>query len=242
MLVALLMISVSGLAAVRQADEQVPISISPGPPYFSPVLHAPFEEVYPLEPGWWTRIYIGEQMNGYMFWMDGFPYQVTGKIGYGMRFTGDDYIRISDGDPTLDFGWDDFKITFWVKTTSTKINNTICDKRDSQGIGYHVTLYAGRPLLQICDSGLGMRNYWNSSSTAINDGNWHYVSIQVDRDNSTGGRIYVDYVLVKTFNPDVHTGSLNNSADFYMGKHKDYASYNFDGTLDEYRHYRFIPK
>lgn len=206
------------------------------------VLYMPFEFYQPLEPGMVVRIFLGETLSVSYPFVDGNPVQVPGKVGYAFEFNGDDWINLGTSNPTQNFGYDDFAITFMVKTTSTKINNTICDKRDSLGVGFHVTLYQGRVLLQLHDSNYGQVNYINSYSTSLTDGKWHHVAIYVDRNDTTGGKIYVDGLCVLTFNPTVHTGSLTNSAPFYLGKHSTTLSNNFVGTIDEYRHFRFIPK
>lgn len=209
------------------------------------VLYAPFETYLPLEPGFWTTIYIGENLSSVQYFLYGNPAHVTGRVGYALDFDGSDYIQVSSVDGSLNLGYDDFAITFWVKTTSTKTINTVSDKRDSSGNGYHVALYTGRPLLQMHDTGYGIYNYYPSSSTNgsyVADGLWHKVSIYVERDNTAGGKMYVDGLCVLTFNPTRHTGSLSNTVPLLIGKHKDSSSYNFDGILDEYRHFRYIPK
>lgn len=131
----------------------------------------------------------------------------------------------------LDLGTDDFAITFWVKTTSTKAYNTIIDKRKSQAFpGYHVVLYQGRPLLHLCDPS-GWLNY--GADAKVNDGKWHYVAFYVERNNPTGGKIYVDGLCVHTFNPTTRAGSLSNEVPLLIGKHVDWSYAYFEGTLDE---------
>ncbi len=206
------------------------------------VLYAPFEDYFGLIAPPQTTIWIGEFIQPYKCpFYNGQP-PVTGKVGNAFEFDGTCYIVVKSTDPTLNFGYDDFAITFWVKPGVSKTNNTILDKRDKSGIGYHVTLYQGRPLLQLCDTNYGMYNYWASSHSTLVDGYWHHVAIYVDRDDRAGGKIYIDGLCALTFDPTRHTGSLTNSADLLIGKHKDFSSYNFEGTLDELRHFRFIPK
>jgi len=207
------------------------------------VLYGNFDSILPSHPPLSkVTLLIGENLNAVN--CNFYNGQVTtGKINGAYLFDGTAYILIPDGDPTLNFGYDDFAISFWVKPYSTKVNNTICDKRDAYGYGYHVTLYYGRPLLQMHDTVYGAANYWGGmSSPHVTDGSWHHVSIYVERDSSTGGKIYIDGLCVHTFNPTNHSGSLNNSANLYIGKHKDNSNYNFEGVLDEYRHFRYIPK
>jgi len=87
----------------------------------------------------------------------------------------------------------DFSISVWVNTTSAKSNNTVLDKRATNGVGYHVTLYYGVPLIQINDSSFGIANYYPASTVPgalVNDGKWHHIFIYVDRDNASGGHIF----------------------------------------------------
>ncbi|MCP5101855.1 MAG: LamG domain-containing protein [bacterium] len=213
------------------------------------VLYVPFEDYIPNGPGLpLTSIYIGivYPFEPILFQIFGDPVLVEGKVGNAFEFGGNGYIYIPGWlDPTLNFGYDDFAITFWVKTTSHKTINTISDKRSTSGIGYHVALYNGRPLLQMGDTDYGYFNYCPSSSTNgahVNDGLWHKVAIYVDRDNTAGGKMYVDGLCVLTFNPTRHTGTITSyGPPLLIGKHKDSSAYDFVGTLDEYRHFLYIP-
>jgi hypothetical protein len=77
----------------------------------------------------------------------------------------------------------------------------------------------------------GWSNYFGS--TTVNDGKWHYVAIYVDRDNTAGGKIYVDGLCVHTFNPTNRAGSLSNGVPLLIGKHAQWGHAHFEGTLDE---------
>ncbi len=209
------------------------------------VLYAPFETYIPLEPGFCTTIYIGENLSSGNYSLVGCPGHVVGRVGFALEFDRNQYIKIPSTDPTINFGSDDFAITFWVKTNCLKSINAITEKRDASGIGYYVALYNGRPMLQMCDTGYGVYNYItppSANDSNVADGFWHKVSIYVNRDDTDGGKIYVDGLCVLTFDATRHTGTLTNSASLYIGKHKDTRAYNFEGFLDEYRHFRYIPK
>ena len=162
---------------------------------------------------------------------------VNGKVGKALPFNGSRYIKVPNNN-SPNFGKDDFAITFWVKTKSGKTNNTIIDKRKSHNSpGYSVTLYNGRPLLHMCQYPAGppyWLNFWGGmSSKAVNDGRWHHVAIYVERNESAGGKIYVDGLCEHTFDPTSLSGSLTNSVDLMIGKHADSSRNNFEGTLDE---------
>ena len=159
---------------------------------------------------------------------------VWGKVGKALSFNGKRYITVPDSD-WLDLGKDDFAITFWMKTKSTKDYNSIIDKRKGHyAPGYHVTLYNGRPLLCLCESP-GGQNRWTNyvADTTVNDGKGHYVAFYVERNNPSGGKIYVDGQCVKTFNPTGRNGSLNNDQDLLIGRHCVWKDKHFEGILDE---------
>jgi hypothetical protein len=167
----------------------------------------------------------------------GIPH-VIGKVGYALLFNGSRCVEVPHNS-MLDLGTGDFAITCWVKTKATKRYNTIIEKRKSSQLpGYHVTLYKGTPLLHLRDAPgqYGWRNYFGS--TPVNDGKWHYVAIYVDRDNTGGGKIYVDEMCVHTFDPTSRNGSLDNTEPLLIGKHIEWDHAHFEGALDELRIFR----
>lgn len=158
---------------------------------------------------------------------------VGGKVGKALSFNGKRYITVPDSS-WLNLGTDDFAITFWVKTKSTKTYNTIIDKRKTHPRpGYHVVLYKGTPLLHLCNTSPspGWSNYFGTKT--VNDGKWHYVAIYVERKNRVGGKIYVDGLCVHTFDPTSRAGSLSNEEALLIGKHVVWKHAYFEGTLDE---------
>ncbi len=140
--------------------------------------------------------------------------------------------------PEINLGARDFSISTWVRTTQS--SGSILDKGQSAGstsagsgavghrvvtsglAGYELTLLAGKPVLRLIDS--------SGSSfvcpNAINDGQWHLVSVGVDRDSASGGRWYLDGANVGTFDPTARQGSLDSSATLKIGG-------GFVGDLDE---------
>lgn len=205
------------------------------------VLYAPFDCYTCIpQPTKLTAVYVyvgGEIKPAACKFHNGLP-PVLGKVCKAFEFDGNRWIII-DSHPSLNFGKTDFAITFWVKTTSSKTNNTIIEKRKTHGSpGYHVELYKGRPLLHICD-GTTWRNYYGGVGTPlVNDDKWHYVAIYVDRDNTAGGKIYIDGICAHTFNPTGVAGSLDNKTRLFIGKHAHYPNGHFMGTLDELRLFR----
>lgn len=158
------------------------------------------------------------------------PLPVPGKVGEALDFDGiDDFVLVPDA-AVLDFGHGDFSIETWVRTTEEDVN--IVYKRaklDAMWIGYVLMLYDGRPLFQMANAA-GYTNYFSLTGANLADGIWHHVAVSVDRDNVTGGRIYVDGALVHTFNP--MGGTVSNAANLSIGR-SGFNADELDGTLDE---------
>ena len=163
------------------------------------------------------------------------PTSVKGVVDNALDFDGvNDYVTVSDNS-ALDFGTEDFSISTWVKTTDKRGIDVILDKRiETSGPvqGYVLYNYNGKLGFQLAD-GSGWTNY--ISNTSVADGQWHQVTLTVDRDNSSGGKWYVDGKLVDSFNPTGRTGSLDNSAPLTLGRRSDRPGWPgyFNGSLDE---------
>ena len=64
-------------------------------------------------------------------------------------------------------------------------------------------------------------NRFISQQPDLRDGKLHQVALTLDRDSSTGGKLYVDGKLVLTFDPTKVRGSLVNSEPLMIGTHPD---------------------
>lgn len=157
---------------------------------------------------------------------------VAGVIDKAAHFNGSNYISIPDS-PDINVGTGDFTLSMWVRTNTQ--NKAILDKRGGAGgHGYHIYLYGKKPLFQI-NGPNGWSNNYNPSSSAkiVVDGTWHMVTITVDRDDPTGGRIYVDGKVDYVFDPRMDFGSLDNSSPLYLGMHMNGDK--FVGDIDDFR-------
>ena len=164
------------------------------------------------------------------------PTWTAGQVNGALSFDGvNDYVQVADNN-ALDFGTGDFSISTWVKTTDSSGIDVLLDKRvEASGPvqGYVLYNYNGKLGFQLADGvGSGWTNY--VSNVSITDGNWHQVTVTIDRDSTTGGKWYVDGVQVGTFNPTGRQGSLSNSKPLTIGRRSDssWAGY-FKGSLDE---------
>jgi hypothetical protein len=169
----------------------------------------------------------GNGNNGTLY---GSPATVTGIHNQALSFDGSNYMSAPDS-TTLNFGTGDLSISFWFKTSSSNYIQTIIDKRDGNYKGYCVCLYNQKILFQFGDSS-GYSSFLCTNGSNLNDGQWHFAVCAVDRDNSSGLKIYVDNTLINTFDPTVRTGSITNTADLLIANHIT-NSYRFPGVLDE---------
>ncbi|MGF1632367.1 MAG: LamG domain-containing protein [Phycisphaerae bacterium] len=96
--------------------------------------------------------------------------------------------------------------------------------------GYVFDLTGGRPRLRLLDE--KGATYTATARAAINDGAWHHVIIEVDR--NAGARLYVDGREVElAAEGRMPGGSLANAADFYVGGGPDVE--HLEMTLDTLR-------
>lgn len=161
------------------------------------------------------------------------PLRVNGIVGGALDFDGsNDSVVVSDNN-ALDFGTGDFSIEAWIRTADN--NGIIVSKRQrlnsGRYLGYLFMVHNGRLLLQLADPEASFLNYLSNAS--VNDNNWHHVAVTVDRNSSSGGRMYVDGQLVYQFNPRSRDGNLNNSSPLTIGRVSDGQNNFFDGQIDE---------
>ncbi|MGF1522134.1 MAG: Calx-beta domain-containing protein [Leptolyngbyaceae cyanobacterium] len=169
----------------------------------------------------------GELKNGPTWIQQG---AVNGALGFDNV---DDYVEVADDD-ALDFGIGDFSVSTWVKIVDGV--GTILDKRTAtsgsvQGYGlFHDNDSIG---FQLADGvGGGVVSYVQPAGLA--DGEWHHITVTVDRDETNGGELYVDGIKEGTFDPTGEQGSLSNSQNLLMGRRSNTpADPYFWGALDE---------
>jgi hypothetical protein len=132
----------------------------------------------------------------------------------------EDWVEVPD-DPTLDFGTGDFTIDAWIKTSSNKYAY-IVDKHDTvpHRRGYRMFIAGGRLFFSLGDGSSEMfyNNYSNFNH--LNDDYWHHVAVAVERNSTTGGKIYIDGLLDYTFNPTnpPQDGDISNSSTLRIGQ------------------------
>lgn len=156
--------------------------------------------------------------------------RVAGTINYGRTFNGSNYIARATDLLDLDIGTADFTLSYWVKSTATTGRKGAIDKRTNSVVGYSSFLLNGKAAIELRTA--SGATTWTSVQ-AIADGNWHHVLISLDRDSTTGVKIYIDGQLDFTGDPTARTGSLSNSLSFLIGG--DHTGLHMVGSLDEVR-------
>ena len=149
----------------------------------------------------------------------------AGKVGLGFQLDGvDDRIVVADS-PSLNVGSNaDFSIEGWIKAYPANSSfgvMSIFEKRQtsdpSSAVGYALYLDSGRLSCQL-DPGNGYHSF-NSPGPNLLDELFHHVAVTVERQSTTGGKLYVDGQLVYTFDPTIATGDLSNPAPLRIGNH-----------------------
>ena len=180
------------------------------------------------------------------------PSPVPGVVNGALEFDGiDDEVVVPGAtSPQVGIGVGDFSIDAWVRTSVSSGEQPIVDRRDWGGgsapVGYRMFLRNGRLALGMADavpSGPGETVFQSIGPSAPNvaDGKWHFVAATVKRQNP-GAKVtlYVDGVVVGTFNPMGKTGSLYSTAPLYIGSSRPFgepATF-FRGRIDEVEIFR----
>lgn len=166
------------------------------------------------------RIYGGEV--GSYGWMD-----------QGANMVGDKYAQVPNS-ANLNFGTGSFTLAAWIRITdTTRSVKTIIDNRGSNGRGYAFAVEGGsRLLLQMADE-TGWINLFSDGAVPLPPNRWHHVAVSVNRTSwPVNVSFYINGYQSGYATPKM--GNVNNTdLPFYIGGHKDIASYRFGDRIDE---------
>jgi hypothetical protein len=141
----------------------------------------------------------------------------------GMEFGSGDYITVDDSDYG-NFGSSALFASVWVKTTTDDATKRVLfGKGGVAEQGWVVYLLNGIPYVYLND---GTNTDDLSSSTSIDDGEWHFVAFKADLTDLT---IFIDGQQVAT-QPQTATLGLNNSNELSIGAEYD-GGQDFLGTM-----------
>ena len=154
---------------------------------------------------------------------------------------------------TLDVGVNDASIAGWVKYTETQPNEwegisfgAIAGKGFlSENAGHGLCVKDGKVEYQIRDYSTDPDSYhYAESDNNLNDGNWHFLVGIVDRNHTSGIKLYVDGVLQQNnANPiDLYEIDISSPTDFTIGarEHDSDLQFHFLGMIDDIRIYNRI--
>lgn len=167
----------------------------------------------------------------------------SGFVARSRRFNGTSQsIEVPDAaEGSLDLGTGDFTLDAWVRLDTDAADvRTIFDKRTFDPVrGYALFTIDGRLALQLGDGSAGGSVCGSNPATtpctsynsgiAINDGQWHFVAVRVDRDGQ--GTFFVDEQMA-SFDPAARQGSLDNAAPLRIARHASSGGF-WKGGLDE---------
>lgn len=172
----------------------------------------------------------------------GMDCNLQGKFGGACQFDGtDDVVSVGDV-ATVEFGTGDFTLMGWINhpDPSSASGNAIIGKRPTGGAGtvngYALQIHSGAIRFAIDNDDGG---FLLSSAGTVNANTWHHIAVSVDRDSSTGAKIYLDGVPVGTADPTGVENSLDNSSGFAIGMNTPNGTGNFNGIIDEAKAYNY---
>jgi hypothetical protein len=224
-----------------QSREAIVYCCPCAPPPSTMSLWLPFDDVSPLGV---TRNLLGGH-NGVLMPAGSGPQPWTGVfVRNSLFFDGtDDYVWVRNHS-LVDIADGDLTVDAWILTKVLGAGESvIVDKRSEatfgSTVGYHLfTVSDGTNLrlgFQLADGGF---TNWVSSQTLPSAGGWTHVAVTVDRDDTSGGKFYIDGAPAGTFDPTTRQGSLSNLSPFTVGARSTTPSGFFFGGIDEVEVFR----
>jgi len=117
-------------------------------------------------------------------------------------------ITIPDSAANTRFGTGDFSLSFWFKWYSGAVAamSGLLSKADGSD-KYVIELTSSGTIKATIGDGTHTASVTGSRSVV--DGNWHFICLTVDRDVSTGMKLYIDAIVDSSADPTAVTGNVN---------------------------------
>jgi hypothetical protein len=186
------------------------------------------------------------------------PNLVVGKVGQAIDLDGrDDYVEADDR-TVGDVGTSGFTLDGWVRTSAGAVQPIVAkldDDDDDRGHLSFLHRHGGGDddtgyALFIEDGELGLflgtkdrQGTFLTTGAAITDGNWHHVAAVVDREYADRSKLFVDGVVLLTFDATGLSGDATSRAHLRIGRmdvqrdhkmrHHHSGDAFFKGQLDE---------
>jgi len=159
---------------------------------------------------------------------------VDGEYEKALSFDGETSYVIIPDNSNLDFGTDDFTISFWFNPTSLTWSNILYKRADSNGVnaGYQIVVHNNRFYAIIGDGTNGVTVLSNSISAGV----WQHCLLVVNHAGSA--QFYVNGLASGSPISMTSVGNTNNDIPLKIGGNSAY----YTGILDEVRIYnRALP-
>ena len=138
-------------------------------------------------------------------------------------------------------GTNNRSITAWFKTTGTAREPIVSYGENSSGKMFNVMIDNGVPRVE------GGASSLKTTNTGLNDDNWHHIAVTYDSADGTflsDVKIYIDGILSTneadagaSFGSETTTINTDSTTNFLKIGSEVYASYAFDGAIDDVRIY-----
>ena len=180
----------------------------------------------------------GNGNNGTLVNMDNDAWD-TGILGNALQFDGiDDHVQVPH-DLSIDFGDQDFSISFWLKQSEADrhMRYIIKGTHDSPGTGkrYEVFHHADNELRFVVDDNV-TKSRVVLPNTDFVTGEWVHV-VAVRNTASDQLLLYANTDLAGSASDD--TGDISQTEDLFLGVSPDEENTNFAGLLDDIRIYNY---
>jgi len=180
-----------------------------------------------------ANTFASENFNTVLYTGNGGTQYIGGYINRGAVFNGSSSVIQASGLNQFFNNWNDASWSAWINTTDTSSQFIVCEQTNAQNYKILGSVSSSKFTITTRKSGTV---YSASSTTSINDGNWHHVLATYD--NSTGTvKGYVD----GSEEISIATGGTSSGTfsvfDFCIGANKQGSSiYNpFNGKIDQVR-------
>ncbi len=197
--------------------------------------------------GWWSA--EGNVLDNYGksigYTTNGAGYG-QGEVGTGFSLDGKEGRVIVPNASLLDFGTNqNFSVEAWIQVSNVTapyygalvpIAAKTIGTSSSGSVGWALCMQNGCLGLQMSQAPLAPGNIskWISGSPNLQDGKFHHIAATVNRTSITGGRLYVDGKVVRSFDPTIEKGDLSTSGPLYIGGYDNATNTaSFKGILDE---------
>ena len=189
-----------------------------------------------LDDGSGTTVADSSGNNNKGTWNGTGQHWMAGKFGGGAKFNGiDDHIHMSSGQYN-NFGFSDFTVSSWIKTTDGGNQSCIASITGGSAGWRFGFSSGGKPYYLLGDT---ISHYQEGSigTATVNDGNWHYLSEVFSRSEHVV-KAFIDGKYTGSVDTSAITGSVSTSNYLEVGSITGYSNF-VNGSVDDVRIYNY---